>query len=603
LEVELVELRKKRHMEFEKQAPIDQRPLAMAGKQSPPGTKVETSHSLPSLRQEREPEEIISWATYGSRLVGALEPATVFVGKLPPLRVNQARLFVQNRLALFLETGSTPQRIPVSGESDTQDLTLPVNSSSTGSVSVEPLGRLRAGPGQYECTLTFALLPNCALHWPSGLFSPDDRPFVTFDGPPQVSVRLPECSAAAPGKWQIPARTAFVEGALQINTLSILLGHTVYRARFANDATPEKRLFDSAEFDTEFPLHLRGIPRTPIRAAISDSVNTVAFDLAQNFDAAGLKRVSSFAVRDPLKNYSAPAGTISIWGGRAWVASGAVLLNLSALSAWLFAAERDPAPPWLGLLDDTLSAWLNEALQAITTRAPVEPFECPKALPLSAQAWAEEIELMLLTFAEHITADAVDPFTTRNIDHLDPELIEGLRWVWAARGLVERAKSEQTSDAGNLIAQYPEKWHPPRTAWRQIMEDLLKGLRLQQNLDLMIEEWAAEARPPMRVVLGSRIGICPAVKRWRSKSGLRLLHRERGVKAPGPHLCEVFGGAEQHAHVARFKTDVAQILQKIGKQTVMGHAFEVDIPLFEAAPAAFHGRVRTEDFLIIDPDL
>lgn len=33
--------------------------------------------------QEREPEEILSWASYGPRLVGALEPANVFVGKLP----------------------------------------------------------------------------------------------------------------------------------------------------------------------------------------------------------------------------------------------------------------------------------------------------------------------------------------------------------------------------------------------------------------------------------------------------------------------------------------------------------------------------------------
>jgi hypothetical protein len=459
---------------------------------------------------EREPEEILSWAGCGCRLAGALEPSNVFVSKLPGLRIKQARLFTQGRLALFLDTGSSPQRIPIYGESDTQDLTLPVNPGSTGLVSVEPLGRLRAAdPGQYECSLTFALLPNCALHWPSGLFSLDDRPFITFDGPPQISVRLPECSTAGPGQWQIPARTAVVEGTLQLNSLSILLGHTVYRAGFAENDYPEKRFFESAEFDMEFSLCLRGIPQTPIRLGLSDSVDTVAFDLAQNFDVAGFKRLSSFAIRDPVKNYLAPAGTISIWDGRAWVASGALLLNLAALGKWLFADEQDPAPPWFRLLEDSLSVWLKEVLQAARTFAPIRPFECPNTLPLSTQKWAEEVELMLLTFAQPMPPETADPFTTRKVDHLDPELIDGLRWVWAARGLVERAKSEQPSDASTLIARYPEKWLPPRTGWRQIAENLLKALRLQQDLDLMIEAWSAEARPPMRVVLESRIATQP----------------------------------------------------------------------------------------------
>ena len=82
-----------------------------------------------------------------------------------------------------------------------------------------------------------------------------------------------------------------------------------------------------------------------------------------------------------------------------------------------------------------------------------------------------------------------------------------------------------------------------------------------------------------------------------------LLRRERGVEAPGPHLREVFRRAEKHAQVARLHPDIAQVLQKVGKQAVMGHAFEVDVPLFESALAAFHGRVRPEDFLIIIPDL
>jgi hypothetical protein len=115
---------------------------------------------------------------------------------------------------------------------------------------------------------------------------------------------------------------------------------------------------------------------------------------------------------------------------------------------------------------------------------------------------------MLLSFADYPADDTIDPFAARNTDLLDPELVKGLRWVWAARGLVERAKSEQASDATALIAQFP-KWVPPRKAWQQITQDLLHGLRLQQDLELMIHEWAGDARPPMRITLSSRIATQP----------------------------------------------------------------------------------------------
>ena len=455
--------------------------------------------------QEREPEEAISWARYGSRLLGALEPANVFLGELPPIRLNQARLFSQNRLALLVQTGSVPERVSVPGKSDTEEVTIPLHAPTSGRIWVEPLGRQRVTDHiNLDASLAFSLLPDCAVKWPSGLFSPHDCPVLTFQGPPHMSVRFPDCSAAGPGEWQVPASTAFVEGILQTQNLSIVLGRTVYRAEFADDATPEKRFFEPSEFDTEFPLHLRGRPGAPIRLGLSNTLNTVAFDLAQNFDAAGLKRLSSFAVRDPLKNYTEPVGTISIWDGRTWVSTGAAFLNLSALSAWLFGDQQDQAPPWFPLLDGSLSTWLKEVLQSTATRGPATTFRSSLTLPRSTQKWADEIELMLLIFAEHLPDDTKDPFADRKADHLDPVLVEGLRWVWAARGLVERTKPEQNSDASALISQYPQ-WLPPRKAWQQIMRDLLHSLRLQQDLDLIVDEWASEARPPMRTTLTSRI--------------------------------------------------------------------------------------------------
>lgn len=348
------------------------------------------------------------------------------------------------------------------------------------------------------------LLPNCSLQWPSGLFSPDDRPLITFDGPSQISIEFPECSVSGSRQWQIPARSAFIEGALRINTLSILVGHTVYRAGFANDSTPERRFFDSGEFDSEFPLQVRGLPRAQIRLGVSDTLDTLPFDLAQTFDVAGLKRMSSFAVRDALKSYSKPAGAIAIWSGRSWVQTGAVLLNFAALSRWLFAEQQDQAAPWLSLLENTLAVWLKEVLHCLSNDTPARRFQAPNTLPTSAQNWADDIELMLLVFAHHPPGETTDPFADCNIDHLDPQMVKALRWVWAARGLVEREKSAEESDANLLIDQFPQ-WLPPRAAWQQTMRDLLRKLRRQHDLDPIIAEWAAEACPPMRNELTSQI--------------------------------------------------------------------------------------------------
>lgn len=455
--------------------------------------------------QEREPEEVIAWAKSGSRLLGALEPTNVFLGQLPPIRVAQTQLFRENRLALLLRAGPTTKRISVPGHSDTEELTIPIQGSTTGRIWVEPLGRQRSTDHvNLESSLAFSLLPECAVKWPSGLFSPDECPLLTFEGPPQISVRFPECSPVGPSQWRVPARAAFVEGTLQTQQFSLVLGRTIYRAQFAADATPEKHYFEPTEFDSDFALHLRGLPGTPIRIGLSNSRGTTAFDLAQNFDAAGFKRVSSFAVRDPFKDHKEPIATISIWDGRSWVSCGAGLLNLSAISAWLFSNEPDETPEWFPLLDPSLAAWLKGVLRALATSTPTLPFSLPKILPFPTHKWADEIELMLLIFSEHPANEIKDPFAAKKTDHLDPELLKGLRWIWAARGLVERAKSEQTSDAGALISEYPQ-WAPPLNGWRQLMQDLLQRLRLQHDLDLMIDEWASEARPPMRLVLSSRI--------------------------------------------------------------------------------------------------
>lgn len=469
--------------------------------------QIDSTSDLRSLgyTQERLSEELISWAGAGSRLLGALEPDNIFIGKLPPIRITHAHLFHQNRVALLVQLGpSPPERIYISGNSETEEIQIPSGAPVSGRIWIEPLGRQRVTDSvNFEYSLTFFLLPECTIRWPYGLFSPDDCPRLSFEGPAEISVNFPECSPVGPHQWQAPPRLSFLDGTLRTQQGSIILGRPLFRAEFVDERLPNKAFLEQSEFDFDFSLRLRGLPNSPIRIGLSNRLNTTAFDLPYNFDAGGLKRISSFAFRDAFKECNDPVRSISIWDGRRWISTGSAILNLDALAAWLFADEWNPEPTWFPLVEQSFAGWLKTVRGAFASHTAVAPFSPQLALPPSVLRWTDEVELMTSVFADYI-GEGSNPFATAKTDHLESDVVKALRWIWAARSLIESASSEQTSDAGSLISEYPQ-WVPPLKAWQQRMQGLLQTLRLQQDLELMIEEWAAEVRAPLPLTLNSQI--------------------------------------------------------------------------------------------------
>jgi hypothetical protein len=504
-------------------------------------------------KQRRIAPDLLCWDHQGARLFGSLDGTDIFVEQLPPIRVNQATLFRQNHLALFVSTGSQRERLKLNGTAEPEEINLPLDAPCSGHIWVEPLGRLReADSPSAQQRLTFALLPKCALRWPFGLFTPADQPLITFDGPGECHLSFPDCVPAKPGAWKVPAGASFVEGTLHAAAVSLLVGCNIYRAEFSHDTDPRRRFFETADFDTEFQIRMRGLPGMAIRLAVSNSHYTLPLDLPQYFDAAGRKRINSLSVRDSLKNYPEAAGAISIWSGSAWVHSGATLINLAELSSWLFVATAgNTTPTWLELLDRTFSVWLSEAVQALLSKTFVQSIQCLPSLSPHTQKWADAIELMLLIFAEPIPEN---PFLDKQLGHLDTGMTKALRWVWSARVLVERGTCEEASDATTLINEYPS-WIAPYPPWRKIMEDLLRHLRQQQDLDQIVAEWAAEARPPMRLTLMSRIG---KQERGRDLSEAYICSQRKDL--PGAYL---LADNIQRATASGLVLDLAMLLKNI----------------------------------------
>jgi hypothetical protein len=456
--------------------------------------------------QQRKAVDILTWANDFQRFPASIESIEMFVNQLPLLRVKSAELFRQNRLALFLEVGTIVQRMHVLGTGDTFEIELPVKAPSIGRVWVEPLGRLREGDSGYgDSKLDFALLPEIEYKLPSGLYAPQEQPMISIEGDSGLAISFPNCMQIAAGNWRVPAESRFIEGNLHIPPHTLLLAWTIHRAEFNREADSQQRCFELSEFDSDFQLRLCGLPDSSIQIGVFNALNTNGFDLAQTFDAAGRKRISSFSVRDNFKNYAEPAGTIVVWDGNNWVHSGAALINLTALRDWLLAETKDESPPWLQCIDTSLREWIGEVQQSLSAKNSVRRFQNLRTLPFETQTWADEIWLMLLVFRESTPGEA-DPLPSDQTVALNQEMIRTLRWVHSARLLIENGQSVGDSDGSALLEEHKAlQWRPPKGPWVEIAQNLLQKLQQLLDLDAMISEWAAEATPPIRNVFRSRI--------------------------------------------------------------------------------------------------
>ncbi len=350
------------------------------------------------------------------------------------------------------------------------------------------------------------LLPRFPCSWPSGLYAPDERPTISIPSPAPFTVDLQECERTAPGVWSAPQGCRSIEGVLHFPPKTVRLAWPIYRAAFVRDGVPHQRCFDVGEFDEDFQLHVSGLPSTSIRLGLRSAQSTASFDIPQTYDSAGHRRLSSFSFRDSFRGSSDAIGDILIWDGTSWVSTGASLLNLSAIRAWLLFTPQGDSPHWLPSLGSSLRLWIEKARNALAIRRTAPRFAPDLTLPLSAGAWADEIWLTLLAFNSDAPAEVTAVLGSDQAPTIDPEVVKTLRWVCAARQLVEQGKVSEDRDGATLVADY-QTLTPrlSRPEWVTAIADLVEQLHQLLGLDVLVSEWAAESVPPMRIVLRSRI--------------------------------------------------------------------------------------------------
>ena len=72
-------------------------------------------------------------------------------------------------------------------------------------------------------------------------------------------------------------------------------------------------------------------------------------------------------------------------------------------------------------------------------------------LPLAARTWADEVWLILLDVPDYALGELPGTFPSDQTDKLNQDIVSTLRWVHAARLLIEQGHSEANSDGSNLL--------------------------------------------------------------------------------------------------------------------------------------------------------
>lgn len=454
-------------------------------------------------------EEFIEWGSERARLEGAVDIETVFIESLPSVCIHSVSSFVSNAVALFIDDGIQTRRLPV--DPNDERITLEVQIPSRGRVWVEPIMRRRDFSGLDTLDdLPFAVLPECELHWPHGLFAPSDTPSVKLVSQnPDVSLDISdaECVDNESRKWNINPKTDVVQGRVTCEAISVNVAKRIYRANLRKVHEYKTPYFTRDDFESSVGLVVSGVSGTDVVMSLFDGVEHTDVLALGTFTDAGDFRCSSMALRDSINRFYSPAGIFTVvHDGRA-VDTGSVFVDVPQILQFISCGDLIDKSPWFDILPAEIRSLL-ESLIAVRDRAQQQIAKthqtpCPGALLSYARLIAicsSVYDDTLLTDWSGEDAELISELETDN-----PDAAEGLRWFIQARSFCAGDGKTQ-STAGKLLERYQNlSWVPPFPRWACAVDDLLSQLRAHVDVVPLIEEWREDVRRGYRSEYQSRI--------------------------------------------------------------------------------------------------
>ena len=439
----------------------------------------------------------LSYADACTRLEHSADARTVFTGKLPTIRLNNHQSLSNGEYILIADAGGVQKRVSSEFlQSPSLDLSnLGFKFPGKGSLWIEATGRNVAYAGERIIDrLDFIAIEYCKIDGPNYLISCDDEVELKLIGPNAYSFDIAEGSQLDEigHCWSVNKNVHIVEGQLHAGGMSIRIAYRLHRANLIFPGATDT-LF-AEDLDSNLPIIAEGVPNNPFGLYIAVSSTPKKICPSDFFNKIGHYELSTSSFRDALLSKKTIAGRFELGRPGGTVPTNCFYLNLAASCASICSADSN-----------NYSEKWAEYLSPVFARAFSLLYDIAKGTSLSVDPVRADLlpqPLEALTVAFIACTQILDDVQVKLSDQtaLNPNVKAILAWYKEA--IVVTKGIDDLKQAKELVAKYPTVIDLPLDRWNQQVEikfsEIHHIVKLEENLDEIIEVWAAEVKDGVR---------------------------------------------------------------------------------------------------------
>lgn len=439
----------------------------------------------------------LSYADTSTRLEYSADARTVFIGKLPTIQINNSQSLVNGEYILVADAGGIQKRVP---EQFLKNSSINLEGigfkfPGKGSLWIEATGRNATYAGERIIDrLDFIAIEYCKIHGPNYLISCDEEVELKLTGPDTYSFELSEGTQIdeVGHKWSVARNIRVAEGILHACGMSIRIAYRLHRAHLVfPDATDT--LF-TKDLDSNLPIIAEGVPNSPFNLYIAASTSPQKICPPGYFNKVGHHELSTSSFRDALISQKVISGRFELGRPGGTVPTSSFYLNLAMACAAICTADSA----------DFNAAWMNylSPIFASSFRFLYDLSQGSKltSIPVNLQVLPQQLDTLTVAFVA--CAQRLDGVPTNLTDQSAlPENVKAIL-EWYKESDVVTKGIDDLQLARELVAKLPNVIDLPLSRWNKQIETRFKEInnivKLEENLDQVIEIWAAEVKDGVR---------------------------------------------------------------------------------------------------------
>lgn len=425
----------------------------------------------------------------------------VFISELPEIRIENWTDTFANRYFLLHEHGSHRQRLAEASYLMRENLQLRVSSPAKGKLYIEPKGR--APNGFLETSLSYVVLPEAAIAWPTGLHEPSEMLVIEIKPANKLEVDWGECllNQFEPGRWRVPAQTDFADGQVSYDGgVSFSIAGPISRLRITGDCLQNGILWqDNLKDRSQLRISLSNEEvNRRVEIGVADESGFVkCLDLGP-VASSGMLQITTDSIRDAFNTRGLPAGRIAVrLPSLRVVRSDEIFLHDAKIRERLFTDADAEFQLWIKSVSEKLRPILTSTREMGSR--PVQEFSLHELiLPQHLCEFLSFFQACACVFDWKSGGNALS-------EELDHNLRICLLWYMKSKKFIEEDKTLNPEVAQRLLRDRPriinrvlaKVKNTPNLRWRSEIAHLIGLLRKRKSVGdykRIVREWAEHCR-------------------------------------------------------------------------------------------------------------